>query len=157
MIYNTVDNATFLQIKGEKTAAALWKKLTSIYGNKGAQFEEYLLGKLQTARYMENEDMRTHHSTMNMLCECRSEIGSPISNVQFNAYIRTSLSLTTCYQPLLMTLSTTAQQTKSMLSSNDLIWHLTEEANTVKLEASVNKAHAAFVKTNQANALLVTH
>ena len=26
LIYNTVDNATFLQIKGEKTAAALWTK-----------------------------------------------------------------------------------------------------------------------------------
>ena len=36
LIYNTMDNATFLQIKGEKTAAALWKKLTSIHGNKGA-------------------------------------------------------------------------------------------------------------------------
>ena len=58
LIYNTVDNATFLQIKREKTATALWKKLTSIHGNKGAQFKEYLLGKLQTARYMENEDMR---------------------------------------------------------------------------------------------------
>ena len=51
LIYNTVDNASFLQIKGEKTAAALWTKLTSIHGNKGAQFEEYLLGKLQMARY----------------------------------------------------------------------------------------------------------
>ena len=31
-----------------------------------------------------------------------------------------------------------------MLSSDDLIWHLTKEANTVKLEASVNKAHASL-------------
>ena len=108
LIYNTVDNATFLQIKGEKTATALWKKLTSIHGNKGAQFEEYLLGKLQMARYMENKDMRTHLSNLNMLRERLGEIGSPISNVQFNAYIRTSLSLSTRYQPLLTTLSTTA-------------------------------------------------
>src|SRR6266550_3361090 len=33
LIYNTVDNSTFLQIKGETTAAALWKKLSSIHGN----------------------------------------------------------------------------------------------------------------------------
>jgi hypothetical protein len=112
LIYNTVDNASFLQIKGETTAAALWKKLSSIHGNRGAQFEEYLLGKLQTARYMENEDMRTHLTTMNTLRERLSEIGSPISDVQFNAYIRTSLSLTTRYQPLLTTLSTTARQTE---------------------------------------------
>jgi len=108
LIYNTVDNALFLQIKGEKTAADLWKKLTSIHGNKGAQFEEYLLGKLQMARYAENEDMRTHLTTMNTLRERLSEIGSPIGDVQFNAYIWTSLSLTTRYQPLLTTLSTTA-------------------------------------------------
>jgi len=49
LIYNTMDNTTFLQIKGEKTAAALWNKLTSIHGNKGAQFEEYLLGNILAA------------------------------------------------------------------------------------------------------------
>ena len=144
LIYNTMDNATFLQIKGEKTAADLWKKLTSIHGNKGAQFEEYLLGKLQMARYTENKDMHTHLTTMNTLRERLAEIGSPISDVQFNAYIRTSLSLTTCYQPLLTTLSTTARQTRTALTSDDLIWHLVEEANTIKLEASINKAHAAL-------------
>jgi len=108
LIYNTVDNSSFLQIKGEKTAADLWKKLSSVHGNKGAQFEEYLLGKLQMACYAENEDMRTHLTTMNTLRERLNEIGSPISDVQFNAYIRTSLSLTTRYQQLLTTLSTTA-------------------------------------------------
>ena len=141
LIYNTVDSSSFLQIKGEKTVAALWKKLTSIHGNKDAQFEEYLLGKLQTACYAENEDMCTHLTTMNTLRERLSEIGSPISDVQFNAYIRTSLFLTTRYQP---TLSTTARQTKTALSSDDLIWHLVEEANTIKLEANINKAHAAL-------------
>jgi len=144
LIYNTVDSSSFLQIKGEKTVAALWKKLTSIHGNKGAQFEEYLLGKLQMACYAENKDMRTHLTTMNTLHERLSEIGSPISDVQFNAYIRTSLSLTTRYQPLLTTLSTTARQTKTTLSSDDLIWHLVEEANTIKLEANINKAHAVL-------------
>src|SRR6266545_1400190 len=72
--HNTVDNTSFLQIKGEKTAAALWMKLTSIHGNKGAQFEEYLLGKLQIARYAESEDIRTHLTTMKTLRECLSEI-----------------------------------------------------------------------------------
>jgi len=31
-----------------------------------------------------------------------------------------------------------------MLSSDDLMWHLVEEANTVKLKASINKAHTAL-------------
>ena len=144
LVYNTVDNATFLQIKGELTTALLWKKLASIHGNRGAQFEEFLLGKLQTARYTESEDMRTHLTMMNTYREHLAEIGSPISDVQFNAYIRTSLSLTTRYQPLLTTLSTTARQTRTLLTSSDLVWHLTEEANTVKLEADVNKSHAAL-------------
>ena len=91
---------------------------------------------------MESEDMRTHLSILNTLCERLGEIGSPLSDVQFNAYIRTSLSLATCYQPLLTTLSTTTRQTKTALSSNDLMWHLVEEANTVKLGVSINKAHA---------------
>jgi hypothetical protein len=41
-------------------------------------------------------------------------------------------------------LSTTARQTRTTLSSDDLIWHLIEEASTIKLEANVNKAHAAL-------------
>jgi hypothetical protein len=122
---------------------ALWKKLTSIHSNKGAQFEEYLLGKLQTARYAESEDMCTHLTTMNTLHEHLAEIGSPISDIQFT-YIRTTLSLITHYQSLLMTLSTTAHQMKTALTSDDLIWHLIEEANTIKLEANMNKAHAVL-------------
>ena len=101
LIYNTVDNSTFLQLKGKKPASAMWKKLSSIHRNKGAQFEEYLLEKLQTARYAKTDDMRTHLSNMNTFCEHLSEIGSPISDVQFNAYIRTSFSLTTRFQPSL--------------------------------------------------------
>jgi len=64
LIYNTVDNATFLQIKGEKDSAALWTKLGSIHGNKGPQFEEYL-------------------SNMNTLRERLAEIGSPYATNPF--------------------------------------------------------------------------
>ncbi|KAG6837635.1 hypothetical protein C0991_002910, partial [Blastosporella zonata] len=62
IIYGTVDQSTFLQIKGETTAAALWKKLTSIHADKGAMFESDLIGRLQNSRFIENGkvDMRTH-------------------------------------------------------------------------------------------------
>src|SRR6266540_1493897 len=93
--------------------------------------------------------MRTHLTIMNMLRERLSKIGSPISDIQFNAYIRTSLSLTTRYQLLLTTLSTTVRQTKTALTSDDLIWHLVEEASTIKLEASINKPHAALATAHR--------
>jgi hypothetical protein len=60
-VYNTVDNSTFLQIKGQPTAAKMWDKLVSIYGSKGsAQFEATLLGKLQNAHLTDDGDMRAH-------------------------------------------------------------------------------------------------
>jgi len=34
------------------------------------------------------------------------------------------------------------------LTSDDLIWHLIEEANIIKLEANVNKSHAALAATH---------
>ena len=41
-------------------------------------------------------------------------------------------------------MSTTTRQTRSALTSDDLIWHLVKEANTIKLDASINKSHAAL-------------
>ncbi|KAG6858957.1 hypothetical protein C0995_012656, partial [Termitomyces sp. Mi166 len=50
IIYTTVDQSTFHQIKGETTAATIWKKLTSIHSNRGAMFEADLLAQLQSSR-----------------------------------------------------------------------------------------------------------
>ena len=54
IIYQTVD----LQVKGEKTANMVWKKLTSIHANKGRMYEMDLLAKLQNICYTEGESMR---------------------------------------------------------------------------------------------------
>ncbi|KAG6857875.1 hypothetical protein C0995_004531, partial [Termitomyces sp. Mi166 len=54
IIYGMVDQSTFHQVKGETTAAAVWRKLTSIHGNKGAMYETDLLAQLQNAHFIEN-------------------------------------------------------------------------------------------------------
>ncbi len=57
IIYRTVDKSTFLQVKGEKTADMVWKKLTSIHANKGGMYKTDLLAKLQNLHYTEGESM----------------------------------------------------------------------------------------------------
>jgi len=48
VIYQTVDKSTFLPVKNETTAAAIWKKVISIHADKGLLYETNLLTQLQT-------------------------------------------------------------------------------------------------------------
>ena len=57
IIYQTVDKSMFLQVKGEKTADMVWKKLTLIHANKGGMYKMDLLAKLQNMRYTEGKSM----------------------------------------------------------------------------------------------------
>ena len=38
IIYSTIDQSNFHQVKGELTVANIWKRLTTIHSNKGAMF-----------------------------------------------------------------------------------------------------------------------
>ncbi|KAG6839662.1 hypothetical protein H0H87_000277, partial [Tephrocybe sp. NHM501043] len=71
IIYRSVDQSTFYQVKNEPTAAAVWKKLASIHANKGAMFETDLLNQLQTSRYVKNGDIdvRTHLTNLVVIKE----------------------------------------------------------------------------------------
>ena len=146
IVYNMVDNSIFLQIKGQPTAAKMWEKLVTIYDSKGsAQFETTLLGKLQNARFTDNEDMHNHLGSMSSFRERLDEIGSLLLDTQFNAYIRMFLSLSPRFQPLLTTINTTACQSRTTVTSNDLIWQLNEEADRFKLKENQNKANTAML------------
>ena len=57
VIYGTVDRSTFIQIKGEPTAGAVWKKLQSIHADKGSTFEMDLLTQLQTICFSDGDSM----------------------------------------------------------------------------------------------------
>ncbi|KAF8800354.1 hypothetical protein BYT27DRAFT_7227475 [Phlegmacium glaucopus] len=87
IIYRTIDNSTFIQVKNEKDAAAVWKKVASIHADKGSMYETNLLSQLQTSRYTEGESMREHLTKMTEIKERLAEMNCPISDESFVAYI----------------------------------------------------------------------
>ena len=145
IIYGTVDRSTFVQIKGEPTTAAVWKKLQSIHADKDSMFETDLLTQLQTICYSDGDSMQTHLTKMTELRDRLTEIGAPITNMSFNSYIQLSLSLTPRYQPLFTALSTTTHETSKLITSTSLIWHLNEEANNISIEANINRVNTTMM------------
>ncbi|KAG6901407.1 hypothetical protein C0995_012326 [Termitomyces sp. Mi166 len=123
IIYSMVDQFTFYQVKGELTAADVWKKLASIHGNKDAMYESDLLAQLQNAHYIKNGeiDMRTHLAKMVVIKDHLTKIGCSISDASFASYIHTSLSLAPMFKPLFTTLATSACTSGTPTTSQDLI------------------------------------
>ena len=145
IIYRTVDKTTFLQIKNEPDATSVWKKVVMIHADKGSLYEANLLVQLQNMRYNEKESMREHVGKMTEIRERLAEMNAAISDESFISYLQTSLSLAPSYRNLFTTLSTTSRQTGKKLSAADVIWHLTKEATSVKIEDSINKSNAAMM------------
>ncbi|KAG6887905.1 hypothetical protein C0995_011655 [Termitomyces sp. Mi166 len=147
IIYATVDQFTFHQIQEETTAAAVWKKLTSIHGNRGAMFETDLIAWLQNSCFIENSEVMMHDHLANLviLKEHLVKTSCPLSDASFASYICTSLSLAPSYKPLLTMLTTNACVTEKSVSSQDLIWHINEEANNAAIKSSINLHHKAMV------------
>ncbi|KAF8156066.1 hypothetical protein B0H34DRAFT_659125, partial [Crassisporium funariophilum] len=80
VIYGTVDQSTFLQIKREPTAAAVWSKLISIHDDRGHMFEADLLAQLQSLRFVEGDDMTTHLTKLTSIKERLAEVGTPLTD-----------------------------------------------------------------------------
>ncbi|KAF8237991.1 hypothetical protein L208DRAFT_1244579 [Tricholoma matsutake] len=89
VIYRTVDNTTFLQVKNKSDAAAMWKKVASIH----SLYETNLLMQLQNTHYAEGESMRDHIAKMTELREWLAGMNTPVSDESFVSYLHTSLSL----------------------------------------------------------------
>jgi gag-polypeptide of LTR copia-type len=145
VIYQTVDKSTFLQVKNETTAAAVWKKVTLIHADKGLMSETNLLMQLQTIQYVENGDMWEHLMKMTEIKEQLTKMNFPVTDESFVSYIHTSLLLIPNCWTLLTTLSATAHESGKKLTSSNLIWHLTEKANSLTLKDSINKSNAAML------------
>ncbi|KAG6894007.1 hypothetical protein C0995_015334 [Termitomyces sp. Mi166 len=131
IIYGTVDQSTFHQVKGETT--------TLLSGENSHQF--------MNAHFVGNSevDMHTHLANMVVIKECLAKIGCPLSDASFASYICTSLSLAPSYKPLFTTLAANAHASGQSVTSQDLIWHLNEEANSAAIKASINHQHKVMV------------
>ncbi|KAF8232239.1 hypothetical protein L208DRAFT_1272934 [Tricholoma matsutake] len=64
VICRTVDKTTFLQVKNEPTAAATWKKVSSIHADKSSLYKTNLLTQLQNTHYAEGQSMRDHRRVL---------------------------------------------------------------------------------------------
>ncbi|KAG6901157.1 hypothetical protein C0995_016364 [Termitomyces sp. Mi166 len=142
IIYATVDQSTFHQIKGKPTAAAVWKKLTSIHGDKGSMFETDLLAQLQNSCFIENSEvsMHDHLAGLAVLKEHLAEISCPITSA-------------TCRPPcpLLCSTNRSLQQSSPMpmllksLYPERTSSGISMRANNAAIESSINQHYEAMV------------
>ena len=91
VIYETISQSMFLQVKNEPTAAKVWSKLVSIMQEKGDLIQVSILTKLQTMICLEDDDIRAHLAKMNELKEQLEGMGTPVSDPSFAAMIPKSL------------------------------------------------------------------
>jgi len=87
IIYKTISQSTFLQVKNELTAAKVWLKLVSIMQDKGNLIQVSILAKLQTMICLEDEDVRAHLLKMTELKEQLEGMSTPVSDPSFTAMI----------------------------------------------------------------------
>jgi len=97
VIYRTVDQTAFLQVKNEPDAAAMWKKVASIHAHKGSLYETNLLMQLQNTCYTEGKSMRDHIAKMMELRKWLAKMNTPLSDESFMSYLCTLLSLASSF------------------------------------------------------------
>jgi NTP pyrophosphatase (non-canonical NTP hydrolase) len=147
VIYETISQSLFLQIKNEPTSARVWTKLISIMEKKGNLTQVSTLTKMQTMICLEDDDVRAHLASMTELKEQLDGMGAPVSDQSFAAMIRKLLP--TSYRSLLQTLSATARVNNKILTSDQIIAAIHEEADELKVHKEADKAakNAAMVAT----------
>ena len=91
VLYETISQTTFMQVKNEPTSAKCWTALTSIFEDKGELTKLDTLTKLQTMLCLETDDVRKHLSRMSELREELAGMGSPMTDAEFSTNIRRSL------------------------------------------------------------------
>ncbi|SJL08307.1 uncharacterized protein ARMOST_11670 [Armillaria ostoyae] len=148
MMYETISTSTFMQIKNKLSAAAMWKKLTSIFKEKGISTQENLLNKLQNQHCPDDRDIRIHLTNMSRMREELAAMGKSISDDSYATYIRTSLL--TSYRPTLETLNIASQMIGKPVSSSLLI----QFAAILEVDTPVLKCTSDFQAQAQALAAL---
>lgn len=87
MMYETISTSTFMQIKNEPSATAMWKKLTSIFKEKGILTQENLFNKLQNQHCPDDGDIWIHLTNMSRMGEELATMGKSISDDSYATYI----------------------------------------------------------------------
>ncbi|PPR01831.1 LOW QUALITY PROTEIN: hypothetical protein CVT26_008262 [Gymnopilus dilepis] len=138
VIYEMTSKSVFLEIKDEPTAEKLWTKLVDIHESKGTMVYTDTLAKLSGMRYIDGKSMHVHISTMKELRERLTEMGSPISDDQFSAYIQASL--TPDYRRLLTSITASSRTSGRSIQLSDLIQFIYEEADNKATKKNVDDA-----------------
>ena len=138
VLYDTLSKTVTLQIKGQSTAADAWKKLTSIFESKGDMTITDTLSKLASTHYVDGNDMRAHITTLLELQERLADMGHALSDQQFSAYVRASL--TSDYRPLLVSITAASKAANQTLTSDVLIQTILDEADNKAAEKNVDNA-----------------
>ncbi|KIY48024.1 hypothetical protein FISHEDRAFT_74021 [Fistulina hepatica ATCC 64428] len=92
VIYETVDQTTFMQIKNEPTAAKMWQALAKITEGRGDTIKVDTLARLQTMRCTEGDNIPEFIGRMTTLREDLAAMGSPVEDTQFASIIRLAFS-----------------------------------------------------------------
>ncbi|KAG7442016.1 uncharacterized protein BT62DRAFT_922850 [Guyanagaster necrorhizus] len=94
-------------IKNKPSTAAMWKKLTSIFKEKGVLTQQNLLNKLQNQHCPDDGDIQIHLTNISRMREELATIRKSISNDSYATYIQTSLLIN--YRPTLKILDIASQ------------------------------------------------
>src|SRR5215471_4504867 len=137
VLYETVSQTTFMQIKNEPTSALVWQKLVTGFQGKGELTRLDTLSKLQALICLETDNVRKHISSMIELKEELAGMGAPVTDDAFAAMIRKSLPPS--YRPLLQSISTAARITGRPMTSDQLIQCIHEEVDLKAIEKRRDK------------------
>jgi hypothetical protein len=127
-IAGTIPDSLFLKVKGELTAAGMWKKVKDEFEKKSKMMVVDLRRKLQEERCPENGDVRTHLQKLQTIREDLISMGADPGDDNFIAILLGSLPIS--YDPYLAALTAT-----SALLTTTLTPTLTSEGSVTKLIA----------------------
>jgi hypothetical protein len=146
IIYETVSQSAFAQIKGERTAAELWKRLVTINEHKNADVYGATLNRLMWMQCSEDDDARKHITAMTNLKDSLAEMGNPLTDQMFSAYIRQSMPKS--YSSLFTSIAAASSMTGRPYTSDMLIQQIYSAADTAEAmkanDARVESAMAAY-------------
>ena len=127
ILYETVSETTFMQIKNHPTSAACWAALAVQFEDKGEMTKLDTLTKLQNARCSETDNVRVHIGNMSQLKEELAGMGAPVTDMEFATNLRRSLPPS--FRPLLRSVDTVNKISAKQMTSYQLIQLICEEAD----------------------------